>query len=91
MNLALKENFTFLYDSSIGIEPVKLSFLRIAPLRILNICMKLVFNTKWAETVISNHALSARSEMRVISNEFIDLANSKGYKLPVFEELVKSI
>jgi len=91
MNRALKENFRFLQVSGIGIEPAKLNFFKIAPLWLLNISMKLVFNTKWAETVISNHALNARDEMKVISNEFVELAKSKGYKLTEFEKLVVEI
>ena len=91
MNLALKENFNFLKDSGIGIVPWKLSIIRIMPLWILNLTMKYAFNTKWAETVISNHALNARNEMKVISNEFIELAKSKGYNLKEFEKLVERI
>lgn len=91
MNRALKENFRFLQASGIGIVPAKLNFFKIAPLWLLNISMKLVFNTKWAETVISNHALNARGEMKVISNEFVELAHDKGYKLREFEKLVKVI
>jgi len=91
MNLALKENFRFLHASGIGIEPAKLKFFQIAPLWLLNFSMRLVFNTRWAETVISNHALNARSEMKVISYEFVELANSKGYELTEFEKLVEVI
>jgi 2-dehydropantoate 2-reductase len=91
MNLALKENFNFLKDSGIGIVPWKLNIIRLMPLWILNITMKYVFKTKWAETVISNHALNARNEMKVISNEFIELAKSKGYNLNEFEKLVERI
>jgi len=91
MNRALKENFRFLQASGIGIEPAKLNFFRIAPLWLLNISMKLVFNTKWAETVISNHALNARDEMKVISNEFLELAYAKGYNLTEFQKMVEAI
>lgn len=91
MNRALKENFNFLKDSGIGIVPWKLTVIRFLPLWILNRTMRYVFNTKWAETVIGNHALNARNEMKVISNEFIELAESKGYKLKEFEKLVESI
>lgn len=45
----------------------------------------------WAETVISSHALNARNEMKVISNEFIELAKSKGYNLNAFEKLIEKI
>lgn len=88
MNLALKENFRFLKKSGIGIEPFKLSVFLILPLFALNTIMKLVFNTKWAETVISNHALNAREEMEVISNDFIDLAHSKGFNLEALKKLL---
>lgn len=88
MNLALKENFKFLKDSGIGIKPWKLNIIRLMPLWVLNITMKYAFDTKWAETVISNHALNARNEMRVISKEFLELAKSKGYNLNEFQKLV---
>jgi 2-dehydropantoate 2-reductase len=91
MNLALKENFNFFYYSGIGIVPWKLNIIRIMPLWILNIFMKYAFNTKWAETVISNHALNARNEMKVISCELIELARSKGYNLKEFKILVEKI
>lgn len=41
--------------------------------------MNYAFNMKWTETVISNHALNAKNEMEVMSNELIELAKSKGY------------
>lgn len=88
MNLALKENFMFLRKSGIGIEPFKLNIISYLPLFILNPLMKLVFNTKWAETVISNHALNARIEMEVITGEFIKLAESKGFKLKEMPKLM---
>lgn len=91
MNLAMKENFSFLKDSGIGIMPWKLNIISFMPLWVLNFTMKYAFNTKWAETVISNHALKARNEMKVISNEFIELAKSKGYSLKEFEKLVARI
>lgn len=91
MNLALKENFNFLHNSGIGIVPTKLNSIRILPLWILNLTMRFAYNTKWAETVISNHALNARNEMKVISYELIKLAKSKGYNLKEFEKLAAKI
>lgn len=91
MNLSLKENFNFLKDSGIGIMPWKLNIIRLIPLWILNLIMKFTFNTKWAESVICNHALNARNEMKVISNEFIELAKSKGYNLNEFKKLIEKI
>jgi len=91
MNQALKENFLFLKKSGIGIEPFKLNMIRFMPLWFLNIAMKFAFDTRWAETVISNHALNARNEMKVISNEFLALAESKGYALSAFKKMVDKI
>ncbi len=86
-NKALKETFSFLKKSGIGVEPVKLNLFRLAPLCILNFIMPFVFNTKWAETVISNHALAAREEMEMLFADFILLAADKGYNLIELKKL----
>lgn len=91
MNRSLAENFSFLHQSGIGIEPVKLNIFRILPQWVLNRVMKHIFNSKWAETVISNHALNARDEMRLISGEFLALAKSKGFELKHFRKIVDTI
>jgi len=87
MNKALKETFSFIKDSGIGVEPPKLNLFRIAPLWLLNFVMPFVFNTKWAETVISNHALAARSEMEMLFNDFNLLAKDKGFNLTELKKL----
>jgi 2-dehydropantoate 2-reductase len=87
MNQALKEAFSFLKKSGIGIEPSKLNIFRLAPLWTLNLVMSFVFNTKWAETVISNHALAARGEMEMLFNDFLILAKDKGYNLTELKKL----
>lgn len=91
MNLALKENFNFLHNSGIGIEPPKFHLIRLMPLWMLNFTMKYAYNTKWAESVISNHALNARSEMKMLSHELLEVAGSKGYDLKEFKKLVERI
>ncbi len=67
MNLALKENFKFLRKSDIGIVPWKFHVIVFIPLWLLYLVIKLAFNTRWAETIISNHALNAKDEIRIIS------------------------
>ena len=86
-NKALKETFSFIKNAQIGVEPAKLNIFRLVPLCVLNHIIPLVFNTKWAETVISNHALAARSEMEMLFNDFIELANDKGYNLKELKKL----
>lgn len=90
MNLALKENFRFLRKSGIGIEPSKLRIISILPLFVMNPLMSCVFNTRWAETVISNHALNAKHEMEVITGEFLKLAESRGFRLHHMQKLMNS-
>jgi 2-dehydropantoate 2-reductase len=87
MNQSLKEAFSFLKKSGVGIEPSKLNIFRLAPLWTLNLVMSFVFNTKWAETVISNHALAARGEMEMLFNDFLLLAKDKGYNLTELKKL----
>ena len=87
MNKALKETFRFLKNSGIGIEPAKLNIISLIPLPILNYFIAQIFNTKWAETFISNHALAARDEMEMLFNDFILLAENKGYNLNELKKL----
>lgn len=89
MNLALREAFNFLKHSGIGITPPKLNMFRVIPLTILNLIVPYILNTKWAETVISNHALSGRHELEMLMNDFIALAESKGYDLVELKKLNK--
>lgn len=89
MNLALRETYSFLKHSGIGITPPKLNMFRLIPLFILNFFIPYIFNTKWAETVISNHALSGRYEMEMVTNDFIALAESKGFDLVELKKLNK--
>ncbi|MGE5347845.1 MAG: ketopantoate reductase family protein [Actinomycetota bacterium] len=91
MNLALKENFNFLKRSGIGIVPGKFKIFIYTPLWLLDPIMRRIFDTKWAATVISNHALNARKEMRVISSEFIEMARGRGYLLKEFDKLLSCI
>lgn len=44
-------------------------------------------NSKWAETVISNHAIAAHDEMAMLFNDFISLAKDKGYNLNELKRL----
>lgn len=88
-NLALKEAFNFLKYSGIGIEPPKLNAFRLLPISILNQLLSLIFNTKWAETVISNHAIAAKNEMDLLTSEFLLMAKSKGYSLLELEKMRK--
>lgn len=86
-NKALKEAFSFLKNSGIGVEPAKLNLFRLIPLPVLDWLLPLVFDTKWAETVISNHALTARDEMEMLFNDFILLAQNRQCNLKELKKL----
>jgi 2-dehydropantoate 2-reductase len=84
---SLKENFAFLNKSKYRIEPFKLNVFRIIPTFLLGKILSKVFNTKWAETVMCNHALSARQEMEILTSGFIQLAESNRVELKYLKEM----
>lgn len=85
--LALKEGFRFLKKSGTGINPSKFNLIFCCPTFLLSFLLKKIFNTKWANTVIANHAMNAPEEMKLLSEGFIRITHKRGQKLPVFEEL----
>lgn len=80
MSLSLKENFNFLKSTGI-ITPAKLNIFRMCPVCFLSLLLKLLYKTKFAETLISNHANKARHEMSLLNNDFEKLAQEKGISL----------
>lgn len=87
MAVSLKENFDFIAQSGIGIEPGKLKLIRLLPIPLLGFVLKTMYKTRWAESVISNHALSARSEMEYLADQFISLADRLNYNLKTLKEM----
>ncbi|WP_343231700.1 ketopantoate reductase family protein [Tissierella simiarum] len=81
MSLSLRENFEFLKNVGIKITPIKLNVFRLCPIWILNSIFKMIYNTKFAETLISNHAKNASQEMYLLSNDFAELAQKNGAAL----------
>jgi 2-dehydropantoate 2-reductase len=88
MTLALKEAFGFIKKSGIGIEPLPLNFLVYCPSFILNSMMKLVYNTKWAETVISTPALATPDDYERMSEDFVEMAASMNFDLVEMKKLM---
>jgi 2-dehydropantoate 2-reductase len=73
---AVRDGFAAL--RSLGIEPEPRSLERVfsAPKGLLAPALAALFRTRWADTVIARHALSARAEMRLLSEELLSLADS---------------
>ncbi len=81
MTLSLRENFNFLKKNGIKITPTKLNVFIWCPRWLLNQILKTIYKTKFAETLISNHAINAKQEMKLLNNDFAYLAESKGSSL----------
>jgi 2-dehydropantoate 2-reductase len=86
---SLKENFTFMHHSNYGVEPFKLNVFRIVPTFLLSTIMSLICNTKWMETVGANHALSARQEMEILPNAFIQLSENNGVEVTFLKTMMR--
>jgi len=70
MSRTLKSNFNALNTKGIPITPSKLNIFRICPLWMMNASLRILYNTKFAETLISCHALNAREEMTLLDKAF---------------------
>lgn len=90
MSLSIKEGFAFLKSAGHKITPWKMNIFLICPLWILNLIMKITFNTRWTETVISNHSLTVRDEMKAVAEGFINLAKKAGIAMENYNKLYNS-
>lgn len=81
MSMSLKENFNFLKAAGIRITPSRLNIFRLCPVWLLDIMLKFMYDTKFAETLISNHAIKAKNEMCLLSRDFGELTRKKGVNL----------
>lgn len=65
----LKRNFNALKKLDIPITPLKMRALHICPGCIMNLALKVIFNTRFAFDVISSHANKAKNEMRQLDRD----------------------
>jgi len=75
MSVELKKSFNALKTKGIPITPPKLNIIRLCPLRLMNISLKIFCNTKLAETV-SSHVPYIRDEMRMLEEDFGKIGKS---------------
>ncbi|MCL2367416.1 MAG: NAD(P)-binding domain-containing protein [Oscillospiraceae bacterium] len=68
-----KESFQALKRIGVPITPPKLHVFRLCPLWLMDLALKLIFNTKFAETVMAAHALIAKDEMRLLGEKLDEL------------------
>lgn len=87
MNKSIKEALRFLNSSGYRIVPFKMHLLMRCPLWLMNFIMRAIYNSKWAETVISDHALAAKDEMKLLTEEFLNIAEMHKYDMQDFKHL----
>ena len=73
MSSTLKKNFKALRARGISITPPKLNVFWICPLWLMDISLRVLYSTKFAETLISSHALNAKDEMLLLEEAFDEL------------------
>ncbi|MEM1483630.1 2-dehydropantoate 2-reductase N-terminal domain-containing protein [Oscillospiraceae bacterium PP1C4] len=81
MSLSLKENFIALAKAGIAITPFSLSLFRTCPIWLMDLVLKNLYSTRFAETLISSHANNAKLEMLTLDQEFKQMLAGKGISL----------
>ncbi len=76
MALSLKNNFLKLKSSGINIRPKRFLLLMYIPNPLLMYFLRLIYNTKFAGTVICEHALNAKVEMSKLEDSFNRMINN---------------
>ncbi|MDR0922248.1 MAG: NAD(P)-binding domain-containing protein [Lactobacillales bacterium] len=71
MSLAFKRNFRLLEAKGYPITPFKLKVFLICPTRLMEFLLKSMMNTKFSEIFINSHAQKAKSEMLLLSKDFL--------------------
>lgn len=71
------------------VEPAKLAALMALPKALLVPAFASRLASPWGESVIARHALKAREEMRLLSEDLIGLADGAGKPAPALRELAR--
>lgn len=88
---AVREGLRGLEALRIPVEPARYRVLRVLPDWVLLPVLRRLLATRWAELVLWRHADTARSEMRVLSEEFRALLQSAGLAVPATDRLMESL
>ncbi len=87
LSACLKEAFLFLRENGYSINPARFNLFVYTPQRLLRFLLKRLYRTDFAKTVIFNHAVNARQEMALLTEQFIKIAEIKKVRLPLNTEL----
>lgn len=77
MCLDIKDYYRSLKKIKIPITPMKLNAFLLCPIWLLKIIMKALYSSRFAETLISNHANNAKQEMLLLDLEFQKVVDKK--------------
>lgn len=83
---AIKEGFSVIEELGYRITPGKMKIYSL-PAPLLSFFMKLIFNTKFSETVMAKHTIAARGEMKCLQREFDTLIRLSRLEAPNIERL----
>ena len=72
-----RERFNALKRIGVPITPSKLNIFRICPLWLMDFALRLIFNTKFAETVMASHAIIAKDEMLLLGEKLDEMIHRK--------------
>ncbi|MBI9107517.1 MAG: ketopantoate reductase family protein [Spirochaetales bacterium] len=87
LSACLKEAFLFLRENGYSINPARFNLFIYTPDRLLRFLLKRLYRSDFAKTVIFNHAVNARQEMALLTEQFIKIAEIKNVRLPLNTEL----
>lgn len=73
---SLKSNLQQLKENQIPITPKKIELILIAPSSILCKMISSLYSSKFAETLIYQHANKARNEMSLLDSDFQDMLDN---------------
>jgi 2-dehydropantoate 2-reductase len=84
---AIRDGMAVLRSLGIEPEPRRLELAFSMPRSLLTPALSAAFRTRWADTVIARHALSARDEMCMLADEFLALADGSSVEAGALRRL----
>lgn len=83
---AIKEGFSVIEELGYQVTPGKMKLYSL-PAPLLAFVMKLIFNTKFSETVMAKHTIAAKEEMKCLQREFDTLISLSRLETPNIKRL----
>jgi 2-dehydropantoate 2-reductase len=88
---AIKEGLAVLHALHVPVIPSQYRYLSLLPEPLLLAVLRRSFATPRAELLMARHANAARDEMRLLSEQFQELAHDSGIPTPAMDTLIRYI